>query len=381
MHLAASWRMPSMKKTMTKPVIAYMATSAGDWGGASRSLFVLLKSLDRSRFEPLVLYPESGPIFEKLDKMGIRYLVAPPHNYTNPVTYIGDIFRTRAMFRREKVDLLHINYAGFWRMAEVEGARLAGIPVLAHLRLVHSSPGPSFRRCTLAIANSHFTARASNLGGVPVAVMHNIVDLDRYDAAVDIRPELGLAPDDIVVTFAGQVREHKGVDILIESAATVTDPRARFLIVGDTRDKNRFPDAYTPESIRAAIAHDPRIRFIGYRQDIQNVYRSSDIIAMPSRWDEPFGLVNIEAGASRRPIVAAAVGGIPEIVVHNETGFLFERGNVAEFSEYVGRLVADRELRERMGDAGRRHVEQNFTSKPVRDLEAIYARALNRVVR
>jgi glycosyltransferase involved in cell wall biosynthesis len=353
-----------------------LATSAGDWGGASRSLFVLLKALDRTKFEPLVLFPEEGPIFDALDQMGIRYLVWPPHAYANPLTYVADVFRAARLFKREHVDLVHINYGGFWRMAEVEGARLLGVPVLTHLRLVTEHPGPSFRRCTLAIANSEFTGRASNLGGVPYEVMHNIVDLDRYDAAVDIRDELGVAPDDIVITFAGQVRRNKGVDLLIDAAAGIPDPRARFLVVGECRDKSRFPDSYTPESLAEDIAHDPRIRYVGYRSDIQNVYYSSDIIVMPSRWDEPFGLINIEAGATRRPIVAAAVGGIPEIVVHGETGFLFERGDLAAFTGYLRQLVEDEKLRQTMGEAGRAHVERNFTSAPVRVLESIYDRVL-----
>jgi glycosyltransferase involved in cell wall biosynthesis len=363
---------------MKKPVIAYMGTSAGDWGGASRSLFVLLKSLDRSRFEPLVLFPAEGPILETLDRMGIRYLIWPPHHYKNPLTYLADIYRAAKLFKRERVDLLHINYGGFWRMAEVEGARLLGLPVFTHLRLVTEHPGPSFRRCTLAIANSRFTGQASNLGGIPYEVMHNIVDLDRYDAAVDIRAELGVGPDDIVISFAGQVRRNKGVDLLISAAASIPEPRARFLIVGECRDKTLFPDSYTPESLAADIAHDPRIRYVGYRGDIQNVYHSSDIVVMPSRWDEPFGLVNIEAGASRRPIVAAAVGGIPEIVVHGETGFLFERGDAVGFSNYLRQLVDDEELRKRMGEAGRQHVERNFTTQPVRSLESFYDRTLGR---
>ena len=361
---------------MKKTVIAYMGTSAGDWGGASRSLFVLLKSLDRSRFEPLVLFPAKGPILETLDKMGIRYLIWPPHNYKNPLTYLADIYRAAKLFKRERVDLLHINYGGFWRMAEVEGARLNGIPVFTHLRLVTEFPGPSFKRCTLAIANSRFTAQASNLGGIPSEVMHNIVDLDRYDAAIDIRQELGVAPDDIVISFAGQVRKNKGVDLLISAASSIPEPRARFLIVGECRDKTLYPDSYTPESLAAEIAHDPRIRYVGYRSDIQNVYHSSDIVVMPSRWDEPFGLINIEAGASRRPIVAAAVGGIPEIIEHGKTGFLFERGDLTAFAGHLRQLVENEGMRKEMGQAGRLHVERKFTNAPVRLLESIYDRAI-----
>lgn len=360
------------------PVVAYIATSAGDWGGASRSLFLLLKALDRSRFEPLVLFPEAGPILKTLEAMGIRYLIWPPHHYENPLSYLGGMLRAIRLFKRERVDLLHINYGGFWRMAEVEGARLLGIPVLTHLRLVVEHPGPSFRRCTLAIANSRFTAKASKLGGVPVEVMHNIVDLDRYDNATDIRAEIGVEEEDMVITFAGQIRRHKGVDLFIEAASRIPEARARFLIVGDCRDPNRFPDAYTREGLASDIAHDPRIRYLGYRTDIQNVYRSSDIIVMPSRWDEPFGLVNIEAGAARRPVVSAAVGGIPEIVVHGETGFLFERGDAAGLTAQLQKLVADKGLREKMGEASRRHVETHFTHRPVRLLEGIYEREIRR---
>jgi glycosyltransferase involved in cell wall biosynthesis len=360
----------------SRPVIAYMATGAGDWGGASRSLFVLLKALDRQRFEPLVLFPEEGPILETLDGMGIRYLIWPAHPYRNPLDYAASVARAAQLFRRQHVDLVHINYGGFWRMAEVEAARLLRIPVFTHLRLVTEHPGPSFRHCTLAIANSRFTGEASNLGGVPCEVMHNIVDLDRYDAAVDIRAELGLSPDDIVVSFAGQVRHNKGVDLLITAAGMIPDPRVRFLIVGECRDQTRFPDAYTPDSLAAEIGHDPRIRYVGYRSDIQNVYRSSDVVVMPSRWDEPFGLISIEAGASYRPIVAAAVGGIPEVVVHGVTGYLFDRGDAAALAGHLRQLIGDPDLRTRMGQAGRRHVEQHFTTAPVRRLEALYDNAL-----
>lgn len=363
---------------MKKPVIAYMGTSAGDWGGASRFLFVLLKILDRDKFEPLVLFPAEGPILETLDRMGIRYLISPPSHYKNPITYLADIYRAANLFKRENVDLLHINYGGFWRMAQVEGARLLNLPVLAHLHLVNEHSGPSFGRCSLAIANSHFTAKASNLRGVPVEVMHNMVDLDRYDSAVDVRAELDIAPDEIVISFAGQVRKNKGVDLFIEAASRISDPRARFLIVGECRDQLSYPDSYTPESLARDIAHDSRIRYVGYRSDIQNIYKSSNIVVMPSRWDEPFGLINIEAGASRRPIVAAAVGGIPEIVVHGETGFLFEPGDAAGFASYLGKLVEDEVLRKKMGANARHHVESSFTSAPVHVLESIYTRMLSR---
>ncbi len=97
---------------------------------------------------------------------------------------------------------------------------------------------------------------------------------------------------------------------------------------------------------------------------------------MPSRWDEPFGLVTIEAGACRKPIVATRVGGIPEIVEDGVNGFLVERDDLEGLVRQVARLVDDPALRRRLGEAGRARVERDFTDRPVRELERTYRELL-----
>lgn len=355
-------------------VVAYLTRSTGDWGGASRYLMVSLKALDRTRYAPLVLLPKSGPILEELDRMGVRYRIwgqeLEPHGLR--VGYMKRVLSTMALFRQERVALVHINHASYWRPAEVLGAKLARIPVVTHLHTTLDEPGPFVRLSDLVIANSRFTAEHSNTGSVPKAIVHNAVDLDRYDAAADIRAELGLEPDALVVAFIGQIRRIKGVDLFIELAARIADPGVRFLIVGECRDRTRFRDAYTEGELERDIAHDPRIRYAGYRLDIQNLYRTADIVVVPSRWDEPFGLINIEAGAARRPVVASRVGGIPEVIRHGENGFLFERGDAETLAAHVARLLRDPALRRAMGERGRRIVEAEFADSRQRELEALY---------
>ena len=79
------------------------------------------------------------------------------------------------------------------------------------------------------------------------------------------------------------------------------------------------------------ILNDRRILYVGYRSDVENIYRSADILVMPSRWQEPFGLINIEAGAARRPMVASRVGGIPEVIRDGENGLLFDPNDFTSF--------------------------------------------------
>jgi glycosyltransferase involved in cell wall biosynthesis len=112
-----------------------------------------------------------------------------------------------------------------------------------------------------------------------------------------------------------------------------------------------------------------RIRYVGYVARVEDIYCTSDVIVMPSRWQEPLGLISLEAGACRKPVVATRVGGIPEAVQDGVTGFLVEAGDVGGLVERVALLVGDPALRRSMGEAGRRRIEDEFTTLPVRQFE------------
>ena len=357
-------------------VICYLTESAGDWGGASRVLFSNLRELDRTRFEPLVLLPSKGPGLPALEELAVPYLIwGQAHEPEGLRRYARAIVHSIRTFRRRGVDLLHINGANYWRPAEILAARLLRIPIVTHYHVVVDRPGPFVKYSDIIIAVSGFTARASEPKSMPKAVVHNSVALARFDAASDIRPELGLPPEGVVVSFVGQIRDIKGIDLFLRMAHAIPAP-VNFLIVGECRDPQRFPGSYTEQRLRAEIAGDPRIRYLGYRKDVENVYRASDIVVMPSRGGEPFGLINIEAGASRKPIVATRSGGVPEVIDHGDNGFLVEPEDLAGLTRYTTLLIEDRELRQRMGERARQVVEERFTSRPVRDLERVYDRLL-----
>jgi glycosyltransferase involved in cell wall biosynthesis len=367
---------------MTAPpptTVCYLSGSSGDWGGASRVLYTNLEYLDRERFRPIVLLPSEGPIQPRLERLGIRYVIwGDEHEPHGKLAYARDVLRSLRFFRDNGVDVLHMNHCGYWRPAEILAARLARIPVVTHYHRTVNDPGPFVRYSRLIVAVSEFTARNSLPKSVQKIVVHNAVNLERFDTAEDMRASLGIAPGEVTVSFIGQVREIKGIDLFIRMAHAIRGDDVRFLIAGACRDPQKFEGAYTEARLREEIGGDARIRYVGYMPDVHGLYLASDIIVMPSRWGEPFGLVNIEAGAARRPIVSTRDGGIPEIIRHGQNGFLVERDDLAGLIEHVELLISDRDLRLRLGEQARRIVETEFTDRPVRRLEDAYARLQRR---
>jgi len=361
--------------------ICYLAGSSGDWGGASRVLFSNLEMLNRVHYRPIVLLPSPGPIEPRLKRLGIRYEIwGKDHEPDGKLQYVVDILRVARFFKRNHVELLHINHAGYWRPAEVLAAKMARIPIVTHYHRTIREPGPFVKYSSLILAVSEYTANHSEPRSAPKVVIHNSVQLDRFDQARDVRNEFGLGESDVVVSFVGQIRTIKGIDLFIEMAHRIPGRGIKFLIVGECRDPGKFEGSYTEERLRAEIGSDERIRYVGYRSDVENVYRSSDIIVMPSRWGEPFGLINIEAGAARKPIVSTRDGGIPEIICDGENGLLVEREDLAGLIRCTTLLIEDKALRLRMGQRAREIVERRFTELPIRMLEQAYDGLIRRGV-
>jgi glycosyltransferase involved in cell wall biosynthesis len=354
------------------PVICFITNSAGDWGGASRVLFTNLRLMDRERLTPLLLLPCRGPIENELEQQGVRHRIwGPLTEPGHPLTYLRSFLRAWRFFRREHVAAIHLNGTFFWRPAELLAARLLRIPLIAHYHVINAKPGPFVKLFRAAICVSRYTADQSLPKSLPKPVIYNSISLARFDAGHSLREQLGIHADAVVVAFLGQIREIKGVADFIAMARNVAAPNARFLIAGECRDPKKFPGSYSEQDLESLAGGDSRIRYIGYVKDVENVYQTADIVVVPSRWQEPLGLINLEAGACRKPVVATRVGGIPEVVEDGVNGYLVEPGDVDALAARAAALIADPSLRARMGEAGRARVERHFTIRPVREFETL----------
>ena len=193
-----------------------------------------------------------------------------------------------------------------------------------------------------------------------------------------MRAALGVGDCDPVIGITANLNPWKGQDVVVRAVAELmTDfPRLGCVVVGGLV---RGADEYL-RGMRAFVASrglERQVRFVGHRLDIADVVGALDVLVHASIRPEPFGRVLIEGMALGKPIVATVGGGVPEIVVDEETGLLVPAADVGAMAAALRRLLGDAALRARFGAAGERRVRSHFSlASYVPGVEAVYAAVL-----
>lgn len=208
-----------------------------------------------------------------------------------------------------------------------------------------------------------------------VHVIHNGIDLDEYRAVAStaVLTRHGIDPARPFLLFVGRITRQKGIIHLVEAIPHI-DPSLQIVLCAGAPDTPEI--GHEMEEAFAAVAADRAglvwIREMLPRPDLIELYTHAAVFCCPSVY-EPFGIINLEAMACGTAVVASNVGGIPEVVVPEETGLLVEVGLKEGFAPAdatgfahalaatINRLANDPALRRRFGDAGRRRVEAHFS--------------------
>jgi glycosyltransferase involved in cell wall biosynthesis len=205
-----------------------------------------------------------------------------------------------------------------------------------------------------------------------LVLVPNVIGADAFAAMAAprgaTRAALGLADDVPLVVLVGRLTSQKGVDVLLTAASAVVDvrPSARFLIAG------AGPDQAALQAQASSLSLGDAVLFLGYRSDVPSLMAAADVIAVPSR-AEGLPLVVLEAMALARPVVAARVGGVPDVVRHGETGFLVTPDAPVPLAERLLELLDDPALATRMGDAGARLVRARYgPDQAARRMSTVY---------
>ncbi len=195
------------------------------------------------------------------------------------------------------------------------------------------------------------------------------VDTARFRPNVDgsaVRADAKIAPDAPLVALIARFQDVKGHDTFQDMARMVADaiPQARFIVAGENVHGKSADDAYKARII-ARWQADPvlreRLTYLGFRADAERVIAAADVVVCSSHF-ESYGMVNIEAMASAKPVVSTRAGGPSETVIDGVTGYLVDAGDASTLADRVIALLNYADLRARMGAAGRAHVVDQFAA-------------------
>jgi glycosyltransferase involved in cell wall biosynthesis len=363
-------------------------------GGAESLAVTFARRADRSRIELFVAALGSvggNPLEKEFRDAGVPTINLGARSLRDPAA-----FRRLVEFVREhRITLVHahLTYAAIW---SAWLSRATGVPSLASLHVaVSATQGVErsrLRRAAVTVRDwiMCFALRrwssgvifvsgflraeyASRLHGASAHVVHNGIEVERFardrtEARSRIERELGV-PDAVPLLVSVTVlRAGKGIDVLLRALCEVPD--AHLVIIGDG------PMGHDWRRIAEEAGVAGRVHWAGHRRDVDALLAGFDLFVHPSL-DDAFPTVLLEACAASLPIVASAIGGIPEIVNDGENGMLVTAGDETKLGAAIRSLLADRTRMERMSEAARRLARERFSVEAwMARLDRVYAEVL-----
>ena len=357
--------------------------------GADTAIHALImRNLDRAAFEVHAAC-SPGPSYELLSQIPDLHLrpaqFGPSLSRGSSIQRMISTFallpalaslgNLAAYMRRRKIQIVHSTDRPRDAPACIMLAKLTGARSVIH---VHVKRGDwmsplvrwALERADAVIGVSLFVARSLVEGGCSPRRTHavlNAIDLSAWNHHLDpgpMRQEFGIPSGAPLLVSISRLFHWKGHADLLRAIALVRRevPRVRLLIVGedDPAGMQREPFSIELKRLAAELGIADQVVFTGFRSDVPRLLAASDIYVLPS-FEEPFGLVYLEAMAMKKPVVALQSGGTPEVVEHEKTGLLAPPGDPQSLAANILTLIRSPELRVRMGEQGRRRAEERFT--------------------
>jgi glycosyltransferase involved in cell wall biosynthesis len=354
---------------MARPRVLLLITLA-ETGGAQQYVASLLPALARE-YDVTVAAHGDGFLGEASRKAGVRFVslrhVRRPLHPLHDLLGLLELYR---LFRRERPAVVHANSskAGILGRLAAVAARVpvrlftvhgwafkAHSGLAADLYLWSDRAMTPLTTTTICVAEGEREAgiRARTCRPDQTVVIHNGVDLDRPRRA----PGPPAAP--VTLLSVGRFRPPKDFTTLVRAMATLEPGTARLRIAGDGPDR----PALEAEIARLDVAH--AVELLGTRGDVDQLLAAADLFVLSSD-SEGLPMSVLEAMAAGLPVVASRVGGIPELVGDGETGALVPPRDSAALAAAIRRIAGDPQLRDRLGEAGRRRAETEFSLETCR---------------
>jgi glycosyltransferase involved in cell wall biosynthesis len=402
-------------------VVFVEASSGGVVGGSLTGLYHMIRGLDRARFAPLMVLYESKRIESDLAALDVpvhhvsRRRLPKEHALLHSEGYqrakrIGPVgsglrlgrqtlrllreelpaaISLARVLRRERADVVHLGNGVRANFDGILAGWMAGVPAVCHVKGFEKYSDRERWACRHIASLVCMTeairsyCRERGIEAADTRVVYDAVDetwLRPRRAAAALRAELGLPAEAVCFALSGNIQEWKGQRILVEALALLAAewPRAHAVIVGGV---HRAGEEYA-RALRARVATlglTERVHFPGFRDDIPDVLNAVDVVVHASVRPEPFGRVILEGMLLGKPVVAADAGGVPELIDHEETGYLVPPGDPERLAQCLRGILADPETAARIGERAREWARQKFSlERHVAEMCAIYDRVVGR---
>lgn len=364
--------------------------------GAEAVMTEYVLQLDRRRFSPLVLLPTEGALATALRTQGIEVVCYGRPYGLHLFQKLPLLARLVRLITTRRITLVHLNSPSIL-LSDVIGvaAWLCQVPLIIHQhdlgwvwpygKLWYKSAArivcvsDAVRQALLRPRRSDPFCR---LPAEKLQVLYNGINLSALASAAstspEIRQELGLAGTDPLVVLVGRVDANKNQAGFVQAAEIVRQsrPDCRFLIVGDSPGPAAQQYRETVVTLIRARGLTAHVHLLGYRDDAARIMRAATVVVLTSR-SEGLPTVLMEAMALKKPVVAAAVGGVPELVGSNGAGLLLTDHSPAHFAEAILAVLNDPARARALGEhAAQRVAEQFEIRRRVQELEALYEQVL-----
>lgn len=360
-------------------------------GGMKEHFLSLLRNLDQNKFSLIAAGPFADKQAEELRSWGVGVYQVPIPGKVSPRKDLACLIELQRILAREKIDLIHMHgskaallgrlaarfsstkYAVFTAHNFILDNYQSKIKKL-FFSLLEQSLVPSTQKIiTVSSALSQELRKQQGIPPEKLVTIYNGLSIDQFCPAKsdnELKKRLGFSPEDLLIGTVTRLIPEKGIQYFLESAAQVTNSRREqsigFLIVGDG------PFRPVLEKQAQGLGLSQQVVFTGYRKEIKELLSIMDIFVLPSL-SEGLGIALLEAMAMEKPVIGSQVGGIPEVVQPGVNGYLFPPADSIWLAEAILQLIDNPLERLKMGQAGRKTVEEKFSLQSmIKSVEDLY---------
>ncbi len=341
--------------------ILHVETGRHLYGGPQQVIYLISALLERGHECTLICPPGSG-----IDSAA-RAVGIPVRN----LFCAGDLdlpfaYRLTQYLQSSRPDLLHCHSRRGADMLGGLAASFADVPAVVsrrvdntEMRLLAALRYRPFRKIIAISEAISVVLQEHDVDASRIEVIRSSVDTAQFEDSPNcdaIRSEFGIPPDAFVLGAAGQLIPRKGHRYLLQAVAGLkqSHPKLRLVIFGDGYLSNQLRDQ------ASSLGLADTVQFAGFRDDLDDFMGCFDVFVHPAL-AEGLGVATLKAAAAGVPVIGFDAGGLPEAIADGETGILVPAKDVDALQGALATLIDDQDLRQRLGAAGRKRMQNEFS--------------------